>query len=77
MQREFLKGLELSDETIDKIMAENGKDVNDLKAQLHTAESERDGYKSQVDDRDIQLSQLKKDNEGNTDLQKQITDLQA
>ena len=52
MQREFLKGLGLDDDVIDKIMGENGKDVNALKAKLHTVESERDGYKSQVEERD-------------------------
>ena len=31
MKREFLKGLELTDEQIDKIMAENGKDIQTTK----------------------------------------------
>ena len=77
MQREFLKGLDLGDEAIDKIMTEHGKSTNNLKAQLHTAESERDGYKSQVEDRDTQITQLKDANKDNNELQTQITDLQA
>lgn len=77
MQREFLKGLGLSDESIDKVMAENGKDVNEVKAQLNTATSERDSYKSQVEERDAQISQLKASNTENEDLQKQLTDLQS
>lgn len=35
MNREFLKGLEgLTDEAIDKIMAENGKDIQKAQGQL-------------------------------------------
>jgi len=77
MQREFLKGLGLSDEAVDKVMAENGKDVNEVKSQLNTAESERDSYKTQVDERDAQISQLKASTTDNSDLQKQLTDLQS
>lgn len=33
MQREFLKSLELTDETIDKIMAEYGKSINSAKTE--------------------------------------------
>nr|DAT47484.1 MAG TPA: minor structural protein [Caudoviricetes sp.] len=77
MQREFLKGLGLSDEVVDKVMAENGKDVNEVKSQLNIATSERDSYKSQVEERDMQISQLKASNAENEDLQKQLTDLQT
>lgn len=77
MQREFLKNLGLSDEAIDKVMAENGKDVNDIKTQLNTAETERESYKSQVEERDTQISQLKTNNTDNAELQKQLTDLQS
>ena len=34
MKREFLKGLEISDEIIDKIMSENGKDIESTKAKF-------------------------------------------
>ncbi len=77
MQREFLKNLGLSDEAIDKVMAENGKDINDIKTQLNTAETERESYKSQVEERDTQISQLKTNNTDNAELQKQLTDLQS
>ena len=33
MTREFLKGLGLSDEAIEKVMAEYGKNVNQLKSE--------------------------------------------
>jgi hypothetical protein len=48
MKREFLKDLGLSDEQIDKIMAENGKDVEAQKTKTTTAEAERDGLKQQL-----------------------------
>ena len=55
MKREFLEGLKLEADVIDKIMAENGKDVNrekakfadydELKAQLEAANKTLDGFK--------------------------------
>ena len=42
MKREFLEGLGLEKDTIDKIMAENGSDINREKAKA-------DEYKSQLD----------------------------
>ena len=49
--REFLKGLELDQETIDTIMAEYGKNVTMFKEQL-------DEYKSQVSDYEGIIEQL-------------------
>jgi len=40
MKREFLKTLELSDEAIEKIMSENGKDVEAEKEKAQTKETE-------------------------------------
>lgn len=48
MKAEFLKGLGLEQETIDKIMAENGKDVAAEQAKTTKAVSERDNYKDQL-----------------------------
>lgn len=55
MKREFLEGLKLEADVIDKIMAENGKDVNrekakfadydELKAQLEAANKTLEGFK--------------------------------
>ncbi len=42
MERKFLKDLGVADEAIDKIMAENGRDVEKVKG-------ERDDYKSRLD----------------------------
>uniref|UniRef100_UPI0014333D13 phage scaffolding protein n=1 Tax=Limosilactobacillus fermentum TaxID=1613 RepID=UPI0014333D13 len=59
MKREFLKNMELTDEQIDAIMAENGKDVNGLKEQVNSLTIEKDGLQSQLADRDTQLKDLK------------------
>jgi chromosome segregation ATPase len=76
MKREFLKGLELADDVIDKIMSASDKEVNGLKAQLHSAESERDGYKSQIEERDEKITTLTESNKDNEELHNQLKDLQ-
>ncbi|RKB73753.1 MULTISPECIES: phage scaffolding protein [Listeria] len=76
MQREYLKGLGLEDEVINKVMAENGKDVTAAKQQLSEVEAERDGLKSQLTQRDKDIDDLKKDSGTGEELKKQIEDLQ-
>lgn len=46
MQRKFLEDLGLEKEIVDKIMAENGSDIEKTKSRLET---ERDGYKEQLE----------------------------
>jgi len=48
MKTEFLKELGLEQDAIDKIMAENGKDVAAEQAKTAKAVSERDNYKDQL-----------------------------
>lgn len=50
MKTDFLKGLGLSQEVIDKIMAENGKDIEAEQKKTSKAEQERDGYRKEADD---------------------------
>lgn len=76
MKREFLKSLELSDEVIDKIMAENGNDINGLKAKQTELESQINDYKTQVAERDKQLETLKKSAGDSESLKEQIGKLQ-
>ncbi len=77
MNREFLKGLGLEDDAIDKVMAEHGKTVNSIKDKADSVEgleAQINDYKSQIADRDTQLEELKKvDAEG---LQAKIDELQ-
>ena len=76
MKRDFLKALELSDEVIDKIMAENGNDINGLKAKQTELESQINDYKTQVSERDKQLEELKKSVGDSENLKEQINKLQ-
>ena len=48
MKTEFLKSLGLEQDVIDKIMAENGKDIAAEKAKTTKAEGERDNFKDQL-----------------------------
>ena len=77
MNREFLKGLGLEDDAIDKVMAEHGKSLNSVKEKADKVdglESQIEDYKKQIGDRDTQLEELKKvDAEG---LQAKIDELQ-
>lgn len=76
MKREFLKSLELTDEVIDKIMAENGNDINALKAKQTELETQIADYKTQISDREKQLETLKKSAGDNENLKSQISQLQ-
>lgn len=75
MKTEFLKELGLEQEQIDKIMAENGKDIAAEKAKATKAEGERDNYKSQLDTAKESLGKF--DGVDVEALKKQITDLQS
>lgn len=72
MNREFLKGLGLEDEAIDKIMAEHGKTVNSTKEQLDTVTTDRDDLKTQLEERDTQLEELSAKATGNEELTAEI-----
>lgn len=76
MKRDLLKEHGFSEEQINLVMAENGKDVNSLKEQINNLTGERDGLQKQIDDRDKQLNTLKKSAKDNEELQSQIKQLQ-
>lgn len=48
--REFLKGLDLDNETINTIMAEHGKHITGLKEQIDGYKTEVEGYKTKIDE---------------------------
>lgn len=58
MKREFLKGLELPDEAIEKIMTEYGKDIEKYKAADETAKAEIEGLKTQVAEANAQIEEF-------------------
>lgn len=67
MTREFLKGLGLTDEAIEKVMAEYGKNVNQLKAENEELREKSKGI--------VDLEKAKKDLEA--ELKKANDDLKA
>lgn len=77
MNREFLKGLGIEDEQIDKIMAEHGKTVNKTKDELTAAQAEVESLKTQIADRDAQLETLSEKAHGNEALLAQIEQIKA
>lgn len=64
MKTEFLKSLNLSQEVIDKIMAENGKDIAVEQKKAEKVIQERDSYKLKAESLEIQV------NDANTEIQK-------
>lgn len=77
MNREFLEGLGLEKDAVDKVMKEHGKTLNDTKEKadkVEGLENQIEDYKQQLTERDTQLEELKKvDAEG---LQAKIDELQ-
>ncbi|MBN2920200.1 MAG: phage scaffolding protein [Lactobacillus sp.] len=77
MKREDLKKLGLSDEQIEGVMSAHGKDITSLQEKVNRLTSERDGLKSQLDERDQQLVDLQKNSKNVDDLNEKIKQLQA
>lgn len=77
MKRKFLEDLGLEKEAIDKIMDENGKDVEAAKGDAGQTKEELKQAKEQLAERDQQLEDLKKSSGDNAELQKKIGELQA
>lgn len=81
MKRKFLEDLGIEKDVVDKIMAENGTDIetvkNESRTRITTLESENSQLKTQVTERDGQLETLKAST-GDVDAMKsQIMTLQA
>ncbi|EAE7402903.1 scaffolding protein [Listeria monocytogenes] len=76
MERDFLKELGLEKETIDSIMVEHGKSIQNEKDKVTSAEAERDGLKSQLAQRDDDIEALKTDSGTSKSLKTQLETLQ-
>lgn len=80
MNRKTLEEMGLTKEQIDQIMKENGESIESAKAkmqeQIDEITKDRDGYKSQIADRDKQLDTLKKDVKSTEELTAKVTELQ-
>lgn len=76
MKRKFLEDLGLEKEAIDKIMAENGTDIETAKAEYETLKQQLNTANTQIQERDNQLDTLKKSSGDNEALTQQINTLQ-
>lgn len=81
MTKKQLEDLGLSKQQIDSVMKINEDDIKNEKSnsltQIQNLQTENDGLKNQVSDRDKQLETLKTSAGDNEALTKQIADLQA
>ncbi|MTN76933.1 hypothetical protein GMB45_16055, partial [Turicibacter sanguinis] len=77
MKREFLADLGLSDEVIDKVMAEHGKTVQDTQNKLKTAKDELEAKDADLATANQTITELQKSNTDNAELQKQVEDYQT
>lgn len=77
MKTDFLKNLGITEQSvIDAIMAENGKDINGVKANHEALETQVTDLKNQLQERDTQLAELKKSVKDNEKLTSKITELE-
>lgn len=77
MKTDFLKELGIDDqETINRIMAENGRDIEKAKGNLEELQHKVDSLQTQLSERDTQLTELKKTAGDNTKLTQRITELE-
>jgi chaperonin cofactor prefoldin len=58
MKREFLKALGISDENIEQIMAEHGKDTEKFKNQITTLIAEKDNLTMQLSEANKKIESL-------------------
>lgn len=76
MKRKFLEDLGIEKEAIDKIMAENGKDIESAKADYDAIKAERDAANTTIAERDKQLKELRDSTKDNEELTQKIADLE-
>ena len=76
MKRSFLEDLGLEKEVVDKIMAENGKDIENAKADYDELKAELKTAIATIADRDNQLKELKDSVKDNEDLTAKIAELE-
>lgn len=77
MKRDFLEGLGLDKETVDKIMAENGADLEREKSKTTAAKADLADVQGKLSAAHTELDGLKKSNGDIAAVQKQLEDLQA
>lgn len=76
MKTETLRELGLTQEQIDKVMAENGKDVNGAKGNVEQLTTQVSELQTQLGERDKQLKELKTTAKDNETLTAKIAELE-
>lgn len=75
--REFLKGLELEKDVIDKIMAEYGKQVNSNKDELQELKDENESLSKKVKTYENKITDLNSKIEENSNAKKELDELKT
>ena len=75
--REFLKGLELDEETIDTIMAEYGKNVTRYKEEIDNFKNQVSSYENTINELNSKVADSSKSLEDLQNLKNENTDLHA
>ena len=76
MKSERLREIGLTQEQIDVVMAENGKDINAAKGNVEHLTTQVSELQNQLGERDTQLKELKKDLKDNETLTNKIAELE-
>lgn len=73
--REFLKGLDLDKDIIEKIMAEHGKAITENKDKLETLESEKTKLEAKVKNYEAKITDLNSKVDDSSKVQKELDEL--
>jgi uncharacterized protein YggE len=76
MKRDFLKELGIDEEAINKIMAENGKDINNAKADVEKISAENEQLKKDLETANATLDKVKDYDNVKADVEKYKADLE-
>ena len=76
LKRDFLKGLELADDIIDKIMAQYGADIEKYKAEKREFEEKIYNLDRVIQDKDEQINIMRKNDNDFIQLKKDFESLQ-
>lgn len=77
MKRDFLEGLGLDKDTVDKILDENSRDIGREKQKADQAKEDLAAAQKQLEDRDKDIAELQKSSGDAEGIRKQLEDLQG
>lgn len=77
MKRDFLEGLGLDKDTVDKILDENSRDIGREKQKADQAREDLNAARQQLTDRDKDIEDLRKSSGDAENFRKQLEDLQG